>query len=103
MVYRTTPKYVVHTAENESFKGIRLSADQKSRLLLDESGSGREPVILTDILGSEDALGTMDFKVAGDDKAITAFQLDTEYISGVDTLVATRPFRKSRYLPGTNR
>lgn len=45
-------------------------------LLLDESGSGREPVILTDILGSEDALGTMDFKVAGDDKAITAFQLD---------------------------
>lgn len=26
-----------------------------------------EPVILTDILGLEDALGTMDFKVAGND------------------------------------
>jgi len=32
-------------------------------LLLDETGGGGEPIILTDILGSEDALGTMDFKV----------------------------------------
>eukprot|EP00965_Chrysotila_dentata_P196420 6177562-Pleurochrysis_carterae.AAC.2 len=31
-------------------------------LLLDETGGGGEPIILTDILGSEDALGTMDFK-----------------------------------------
>ena len=45
-------------------------------LLLDESGGGGEPIILTDILGSEDALGTMDFKVAGDADGITAFQLD---------------------------
>ena len=29
-------------------------------------GGGGAPIILTDILGSEDALGTMDFKVAGD-------------------------------------
>ena len=35
-----------------------------------------EPVILTDILGLEDALGTMDFKVAGDNEGITTFQLD---------------------------
>lgn len=33
-------------------------------------------VVLTDILGSEDALGDMDFKVAGDDVGITAFQMD---------------------------
>jgi len=47
-------------------------------LLLDEeSGSGDEgAVILTDILGTEDALGTMDFKVAGNDEGITTFQLD---------------------------
>ena len=32
-------------------------------MLLDETGGGGEPIILTDILGSEDALGTMDFKV----------------------------------------
>ena len=35
-----------------------------------------EAVILTDILGLEDALGTMDFKVCGDAKGISAFQLD---------------------------
>lgn len=32
--------------------------------------------ILSDILGIEDALGDMDFKVAGDDEGITAFQMD---------------------------
>lgn len=32
--------------------------------------------ILTDILGSEDAMGDMDFKVAGDADRITAFQMD---------------------------
>eukprot|EP00281_Chroomonas_sp_CCMP1168_P015113 CAMPEP_0206218714 /NCGR_PEP_ID=MMETSP0047_2-20121206/3941_1 /ASSEMBLY_ACC=CAM_ASM_000192 /TAXON_ID=195065 /ORGANISM="Chroomonas mesostigmatica_cf, Strain CCMP1168" /LENGTH=735 /DNA_ID=CAMNT_0053641225 /DNA_START=57 /DNA_END=2261 /DNA_ORIENTATION=+ len=35
-----------------------------------------EAVILTDILGIEDGLGTMDFKITGDAKGITAFQLD---------------------------
>jgi len=44
-------------------------------LILGETATD-EPVILTDILGLEDALGTMDFKVAGDDKGITTFQLD---------------------------
>ncbi|KAL7547699.1 hypothetical protein ACHAWF_010982 [Thalassiosira exigua] len=33
-------------------------------------------VIVSDILGTEDALGTMDFKVAGNREGITAFQLD---------------------------
>jgi polyribonucleotide nucleotidyltransferase len=37
---------------------------------------GERYVILSDILGAEDALGDMDFKVAGDDKGITAFQMD---------------------------
>ncbi len=32
--------------------------------------------ILSDILGIEDALGDMDFKVAGDQQGITAFQMD---------------------------
>ncbi len=38
--------------------------------------------ILTDILGSEDHLGDMDFKVAGTRKGITAFQMDIK-ISGI--------------------
>ena len=44
-------------------------------LVLDPSGSF---TILTDILGSEDAFGDMDFKVAGDAHGITAFQLDVK-------------------------
>jgi len=42
------------------------------------SGGGEklDPIVLTDILGSEDALGDMDFKVAGDKDGITAFQMD---------------------------
>lgn len=42
-------------------------------LVLAEDGKYK---ILTDILGSEDALGDMDFKVAGDGERITAFQMD---------------------------
>lgn len=37
---------------------------------------GNQYVILSDILGVEDALGDMDFKVTGDDHGITAFQMD---------------------------
>ncbi|KAK9821471.1 hypothetical protein WJX81_007489 [Elliptochloris bilobata] len=42
--------------------------------LMLEPGGGF--AVLTDILGSEDALGDMDFKVAGDAEHITAFQMD---------------------------
>lgn len=37
---------------------------------------GDKFVILSDILGVEDALGDMDFKVTGDKEGITAFQMD---------------------------
>lgn len=37
---------------------------------------GKEPVVLTDIQGIEDFLGDMDFKVTGNDEAITALQMD---------------------------
>lgn len=42
--------------------------------------------ILSDILGAEDALGDMDFKVAGDAKGITAFQLDIK-IEGINKTI----------------
>ena len=46
-------------------------------LLGDKGGvSDENAVILSDILGTEDALGTMDFKVAGDRDGISTFQLD---------------------------
>jgi polyribonucleotide nucleotidyltransferase len=45
-------------------------------------------VTLTDILGAEDALGDMDFKVAGTADIITALQLDTK-LSGLPSDVLT--------------
>ncbi len=43
---------------------------------------GDRYAILSDILGSEDALGDMDFKVTGNESGITAFQLDIK-IEGI--------------------
>lgn len=43
---------------------------------------GDKHAILSDILGAEDALGDMDFKVAGNAHGITAFQLDIK-IEGI--------------------
>ncbi|MEN8264347.1 MAG: polyribonucleotide nucleotidyltransferase [Nitrospirota bacterium] len=43
---------------------------------------GEQTVVLTDILGLEDHLGDMDFKVTGTAEGITAFQMDVK-ISGV--------------------
>src|ERR671937_645754 len=37
---------------------------------------GRDFAVLSDILGDEDHLGDMDFKVAGTDKGVTALQMD---------------------------
>jgi polyribonucleotide nucleotidyltransferase len=40
--------------------------------------AGEKTVVLTDILGLEDHLGDMDFKVTGTAEGITAFQMDTK-------------------------
>lgn len=42
---------------------------------------GKDYVVLTDILGDEDALGDMDFKVAGTRAGITALQMDIKITS----------------------
>jgi polyribonucleotide nucleotidyltransferase len=44
---------------------------------------GGEFIVLSDILGDEDHLGDMDFKVTGSNRGITAFQMDVK-ISGVN-------------------
>jgi len=43
---------------------------------------GEKFAVLSDILGAEDALGDMDFKIAGNENGITAFQLDIK-IEGI--------------------
>lgn len=47
-------------------------------LMSEEIDGKTEYVALTDILGAEDALGDMDFKVAGTKEFVTALQLDTK-------------------------
>jgi polyribonucleotide nucleotidyltransferase len=49
---------------------------------------GDEVAILSDILGTEDHLGDMDFKVAGTQRGITALQMDMK-ISGIDEGILT--------------
>ena len=44
---------------------------------------GDQHVVLSDILGDEDHLGDMDFKIAGSDKGITALQMDIK-IDSID-------------------
>ncbi len=52
-------------------------------------------VILTDILGLEDHLGDMDFKVTGTEKGITAFQMDTK-TSGISWDVMRSALEQAR-------
>ena len=49
---------------------------------------------LTDILGAEDALGDMDFKVAGTSEFVTAIQLDTK-LDGIPTSVLTAALQQA--------
>ncbi|MFI3270693.1 MAG: polyribonucleotide nucleotidyltransferase [Pseudomonadota bacterium] len=56
---------------------------------------GEEYVVLTDILGDEDALGDMDFKIAGTAEGITAVQMDIK-INGLPTEVMARAMAQAR-------
>ncbi len=59
------------------------------------SGEGGRVAILSDIQGIEDALGDMDFKVAGTASGITAMQMDTK-IKGVGLEVLARAVEQAR-------
>jgi polyribonucleotide nucleotidyltransferase len=52
-------------------------------------------VVLSDILGEEDHLGDMDFKVAGTDSGITALQMDIK-IAGVNAEILTKALAQAR-------
>jgi len=56
---------------------------------------GDQIVVLTDILGLEDHLGDMDFKVTGTDDGITAFQMDVK-ISGVSREIMARALEQAK-------
>jgi polyribonucleotide nucleotidyltransferase len=56
---------------------------------------GDEFTILSDILGDEDHIGDMDFKVAGTREGITAFQMDIK-ITGITTEILKKALTQAR-------
>ncbi len=60
--------------------------------LIQEDGKN---VILSDILGEEDHMGDMDFKVTGSEKGITAFQMDIK-ISGISIEIMKTALEQAR-------
>jgi polyribonucleotide nucleotidyltransferase len=56
---------------------------------------GSDYVVLSDILGEEDHLGDMDFKVAGTVDGITGFQMDIK-IGGVDFEILSKALEQAR-------
>ena len=56
---------------------------------------GEKVVILSDILGTEDALGDMDFKVAGTEQGITSIQMDIK-IQGLPLEIMSRALDQAR-------
>ncbi len=56
---------------------------------------GDEVAVLSDILGNEDHLGDMDFKVAGTRDGITAFQMDIK-IRGISFEILSRALEQAR-------
>jgi polyribonucleotide nucleotidyltransferase len=56
---------------------------------------GKKYAILTDILGTEDHLGDMDFKVAGTDNGITSIQMDIK-IQGLDLKIMDEALAQAR-------
>jgi len=60
--------------------------------LIQEDGKN---VVLSDILGEEDHMGDMDFKVTGSEKGITAFQMDIK-ISGISIEIMKTALEQAR-------
>jgi polyribonucleotide nucleotidyltransferase len=60
-----------------------------------KAGPGSRFAVLSDILGEEDHLGDMDFKVAGTKDGITGFQMDIK-ISGVSTEIMRKALEQAK-------
>lgn len=56
---------------------------------------GSRYTILSDILGIEDALGDMDFKVTGDQQGITAFQMDIK-VEGITPAIMREALKQAK-------
>ena len=63
--------------------------------LITENGANGRFAVLSDILGEEDHLGDMDFKVAGTEDGITGFQMDIK-IAGVSPEIMRKALEQAK-------
>jgi len=56
---------------------------------------GNKHAVLSDILGAEDALGDMDFKITGDEQGITAFQMDIK-VEGITQAIMRQALMQAK-------
>lgn len=61
----------------------------------DDNGTLKRHVVLTDIMGWEDAFGDMDCKIAGTERGITGFQLDLK-LKGVPLSIISEALERTR-------
>lgn len=66
---------IVNSKRQQPSPSKRTWLSKRKQSVIDEK-EDESAIVLSDILGLEDALGVMDLKIAGNETAITAFQLD---------------------------
>ncbi len=74
--------------------GVPISA-QVAGIAMGLIKEGDDYFVLTDILGDEDALGDMDFKIAGTAEGVTGFQMDIK-IAGIPQEVMAKALAQAR-------
>jgi polyribonucleotide nucleotidyltransferase len=74
--------------------GVPLS-DPVAGIAMGLVKEGDEFIVLSDILGDEDHLGDMDFKVTGTDKGVAAFQMDVK-IAGINREILKKALDQAR-------
>jgi polyribonucleotide nucleotidyltransferase len=74
--------------------GVRITAPVAG-IAMGLIKEGDEFIVLTDILGDEDALGDMDFKIAGTADGVTAVQMDIK-VTGISTEIMAKALTQAR-------
>lgn len=81
----------------EHVAGVAMGLISDSSLLSNDEAKTTDSnsIVLTDILGFEDFIGDMDFKIAGTKRAITALQLDVKPLTGITMSTVQQALQKA--------
>lgn len=89
-------------ALREHVAGVAMGLISDTTKSLNDSNGDDESnySILTDIIGFEDYIGDMDFKIAGTKKGVTALQLDVKPINGVPPSILYQTIQRAHVARG---